>query len=354
MTQRKHRRVVVCEDSRTYAAALSRALRHDGDIEIVGVFASAEETLAALSRLRPDLLTVDLELPGMSGLELVEHVMSAAPLPILVLSSHAGADTAAAVLAAGALDAVQKQDLDLLDPAGSGAVTLRRRVRILAGARVIKHPRAQLRVTAAGGAAGSGAGGGIARVASAIGVVASTGGPPALSTLLGGLPARFPVPVLVVQHIAHGFTEGLAQWLDQTVPLPVHLAVDGQRLGPGVWVAPEGAHLTVAPGGRLALDRRTLAGPHRPSGDMLLTSMAEALGRTAAGVVLTGMGRDGALGLGRIARAGGFTLAQDEATSAVYGMPRAAAEAGAAAVLPLGEIAKRLLALRPAEEGRRP
>lgn len=350
MTHRKHRRVVVCEDSRTYAAALSRALRHDGDVEIVGVFASAEETLAALPRLQPDLLTVDLELPGMSGLELVEHVMSASPLPILVLSSHASTDTAAAVLAAGALDAVQKQDLDLLDPAGPGAVALRRRVRILAGARVIKHPRAQLRVTAAGAAAG--AGGGIARTAAAIGVIASTGGPPALSTLLGGLPARFPVPVLVVQHIAHGFTEGLAQWLDQTVPLPVRLAADGQRLAPGVWVAPEGAHLTVAPGGRLVLDRRTLAGPHRPSGDVLLTSMAETLGRSAAGVVLTGMGRDGALGLGRIARAGGFTLAQDEATSAVYGMPRAAAEAGAAVVLPLGDIAKRLLALRPAEEVR--
>lgn len=343
MTHRPHRKIVVCEDSRTFAAALSRALRHDGDLEVVGVFATAEEAIAALPRLQPDLLTMDLELPGMSGLEAVEHVMSASPLPILVLSSHVGSDGAAAVLAAGALDAVRKQDLNLLDPEGPGAVALRRRVRILAGARVIKHPRAQLRARPVTGS--------ISRVAGAIGVVASTGGPPALSTLLGGLPARFAIPVVVVQHIANGFTEGLAQWLDQTVPLPVRLATDGQRLGPGVWVAPEGAHLVVLPGGRITLDRRTLAGPHRPSGDILLTSLAESLGREAAGVVLTGMGRDGAAGLGRIARAGGLTIAQDEATSAVYGMPRAAVEAGAEAVLPIGSIAPRLVGLRPAGEG---
>ena len=340
---RPHRRIVLCEDSRTYAAALSRALREDGDLEVVGVFSTAEEAIEALPRLQPDLLTVDLHLPGMSGLEAVEHVMGAHPLPILVLSSHVGTDGAAAVLAAGALDALQKQDIDLLDPLGPGAVALRRRVRVLAGARVIKHPRAQLRMPAANG-------GGITRTASAIGVISSTGGPPALSTLLGALPAPFRVPVLVVQHIAHGFTAGLVQWLDQTVPLPVHLAVDGQRLEPGIWVAPEGAHLTVLPGGRLALDRKTLAGPHRPSGDMLLTSLAEALGHNAAGVVLTGMGRDGALGLGRIARSGGLTVAQDEATSAVYGMPRAAREAGAELVLPLPDIARRLLALRPTGE----
>ena len=115
MTSRPHRRIVVCEDSRTYAAALTRALRQDGDLEVVAVFATAEEAMAALPRLQPDLLTVDLQLPGMSGLELVEHVMSAQPLPILVLSAHVGIDGAAAVIAAGALDAVQKQDLDLLD-----------------------------------------------------------------------------------------------------------------------------------------------------------------------------------------------------------------------------------------------
>lgn len=343
MTARKHRRIVVCEDSRTYAAALSRALRHDGDLEVVGVFPTAEEAIGALARLKPDLLTMDIELPGMSGLEAVEHVMGAWPLPILVLSSHVGGERAAAMLAAGALDALRKDELDLLDPQGADAVALRRRVRVLAGARVIKHPRAQLRSSAAVAGTSS-------RTAAAIGVIASTGGPPALATLLGALPARFAVPILVVQHIAHGFTDGLARWLDQTVSLPVALASDGQRLGPGIWVAPEGAHLVVRSDSRLALDTRSSAGAHRPSGDILLTSLAESLGRLAAGVVLTGMGRDGALGLGRIARAGGLTIAQDEPTSAVYGMPRAAAEAGAEAVLPLRDIAGRLLALRPAGE----
>ena len=130
MTARKHRRIVVCEDSRTYAAALSRALRHDGDLEVVAVFPSAEEAIEALPRLQPDLLTMDLELPGMSGLEAVEHVMSLRPLPILVLSAHVGVERAAAVIAAGALDAVRKDELDLIDPKGPHAVALRRRVRV--------------------------------------------------------------------------------------------------------------------------------------------------------------------------------------------------------------------------------
>lgn len=326
-----------------YAAVLSRALQHDGDLEVVGVFQSAEEAIAALPRLKPDLVTMDIELPGMSGFEAVEHMMSVCPLPILVLSSYVNVEIAAVTLAAGALDAVRKDELDLLDPKGADAVALRRRVRVLAGARVIKHPRAHLRGAVA--TAGS-----ITRFAAAIGVVASTGGPPALSAVLGALPAHFTIPLLVVQHIARGFTDGLARWLDQTVPLPVAVATDGQRLAPGILIAPEDAHLVVLPGGRLALDRHTPVSGHRPSGDVLLTSMAEALGRLATGVVLTGMGRDGALGLGRIARVGGLAIAQDEATSAVYGMPRAAAEAGAEVVLPLGDVAGRLLALRPPKE----
>ncbi len=333
-------RVVVCEDSRTYAAALRRTLEHGGDIDVVGSFTSAEAAIEALPRLEPDLVTMDLELPGMSGLEAVEQIMSMRPLPILVLSSHVGPTTpnAAAALAAGALDAVAKDDLDLLNPGGLAAAALRRRVKLLSRARVIRHPRARLNARKPRGAD--------TRTIAAVGICTSTGGPPALATLLAGLPRSYRIPVLVVQHISPGFTEGLARWLDGAVPLPVSLAADGARLGPGVWIAPEGAHLVVQ-GGRLALDRTTQGGHHRPSGDALLLSLAKTFGSRAAAVVLTGMGKDGAEGARAVRAAGGLVIAQDEATSAVYGMSKAVADGGADWVLPLEEIAPRLRALSP-------
>jgi two-component system chemotaxis response regulator CheB len=179
---------------------------------------------------------------------------------------------------------------------------------------------------------------------SVIGICASTGGPHALATLLSGIPASFSVPILVVQHIGVGFTEGLARWLDTTVPLPVRLALDGTRALPGVNIAPDGADLTLSPMGVLQLDRTMPSGLHRPSGDVLLRSIAQQAQSAAVAVVLTGMGRDGADGVAAVRAAGGLTIAQDEATSAVYGMPHEAAKRGAAQILPIGEIAAALIA----------
>jgi two-component system chemotaxis response regulator CheB len=339
-------RVLVCEDSSTYAAALLRLLQQDKTIEVVSVCSTAEATIAALPGVAPDLVTMDIELPGMSGLEAVEQIMSTSPLPILVISSFAGRGSvkAAAALAAGALEAVAKDDLDLRDPTAEAAVAFRRRIQVLAGARVIKHPRAQLRQPGLAAAIPIRSG-----AVAAIGIVASTGGPQALSTVLAGLPADFSVPLLVVQHIAVGFTAGLAVWLDGTVPLHVQLVVAGDPLGPGVWIAPDGAHLFVHSDGNLMLDRHTEAGPHRPSGDVLLRSLADRAGAGAVAVILSGMGTDGAEGVAAIRAAGGVTIAQDEESSAIYGMPRAAVEHGAELVLPITEIAPALLELVRAE-----
>jgi two-component system chemotaxis response regulator CheB len=335
-------RVLVCEDSSTYAAALRRLLQQDKTIEVVSICTSAEAAIAALPGVAPDLVTMDIELPGMSGLEAVEQIMSTYPVPILVISSFTGRGRAqaAAALAAGALEAVGKEDLSLRAPGSEAAVAFRRRVQILAGAQVIKHPRAQLRQPGAGTVLPL-----KHRPVAAIGVVASTGGPQALLTVLSGLPADFRVPLLVVQHIAAGFTAGLAVWLDGAVPLRVGLASPGSSLEPGVWIAPEGAHLFVRPDGSLMLDRHTEAGAHRPSGDVLLRSIADWAGSAAVGVILSGMGSDGAGGVDAIRSAGGVTIAQDEESSAIYGMPRAAAEHGADLVLPIAEIAPALLEL---------
>jgi two-component system chemotaxis response regulator CheB len=338
-------RVLICEDSRTYATALARALEHDSEIGVVGVCPTAEDAIEALPRLQPDLLTMDLELPGMSGLQAVEEIMSARPVPILVISSHIDSQSSAlvaAALAAGALDALPKDDLDLGDAGGVAGTALRRRVKLLSAARVLHHPRVRLTNRRPPARADG-------RTARVIGICASTGGPHVLLTVLRQLPATYSIPILVVQHIAAGFTEGFARWLDGEIKLPLAIARGGERLAPGVWIAREGSHLVVGKDRRLTLDRDTHAQPHRPSGDVLLRSIAEVMGPESVGIVLTGMGRDGAEGLAAIQAAGGLTIAQDEASSAVYGMPRAAADS-AELILPYPAIGARIAALRLAKD----
>jgi two-component system, chemotaxis family, protein-glutamate methylesterase/glutaminase len=337
-------RVLICDDSRAYASALARVVGHGEELEVVGVSKSAEEVLTAIPEVEPDLVTMDLELPGISGLEAVEQIMNLHPVPILVLSSHVGprSETAAAALAAGALEALGKDQLDLRDPESAAAAALRRRLVLLSGAQVIRHPRAGL----------NGRRGTPSRAprrgARAIGICASTGGPHALAAVLGLLPAAFAVPVLVVQHMSAGFTEGLVRWLDGAVAPPVGLAVPGAPVASGVWIAPEGAHLVVDDADHFAFSRRPHA-IHCPSADVLLESLADRYGRDAVAVVLTGMGRDGADGARAIRQAGGLTIAQDEASAAVFGMPRAAAALGIELILPLDQIGAQLGSLEVAE-----
>ena len=178
-----------------------------------------------------------------------------------------------------------------------------------------------------------------------IGICASTGGPRALTDVLGQLPADYSIPILVVQHMTPGFLDQMVSWLGKHLALPVGLAQDGQQLSPGVWFAPDGTHLKLEATRRLRLDADTTAGNHRPSGDVLFSSLARVAGAKAVAVVLTGMGCDGAEGLAAIAAAGGRTIAQDEQSSGVYGMPRAAVECGAKTVLAPEAIGDELAAL---------
>jgi two-component system chemotaxis response regulator CheB len=335
-------RILVCEDSAVYATALIRLLEFDGDIKVSAVCTTAAEAIAALPRVRPDLVTMDLELPDMNGLTAVEDIMSSAPLPVLVLSGLIGTDGGkpAAALALGALDAIAKDDIGIRDPAGPLAVAFRRRVRILCRASVIRHLRAELKARPDAGELG--------RPTSVIGICASTGGPQVLMRVLSGLPADYSIPVLVVQHIGAGFTDGLADWLDQVVELPVAVARDGARAQPGVWIAPSGAHLRLTGTGLLFLDRRDTDGPHCPSGDALLASIAAAAGRTGVALVLSGMGSDGAAGAAAVRRRGGLAIAQDQSSSAVFGMPQAAVDLGVELVLSPAEMVTTLLGLAPA------
>jgi two-component system chemotaxis response regulator CheB len=323
-------RVAVCEDSPSYALALTRLLEADGGLRVVGTYGSGEELLEALPSLDADLVTMDLDLPGMDGVTATERVMAAGPLPIVVVSGHTarGGRRAAAALAAGAVDVVHKQDLSLADTHGPVGESLRRRLRSVGrvgmGA-AAAGPPPRTPPTLQGRSAPPLRTTGI----QVVGVAASTGGPAALRALLLALPAEPALPLLVVQHMTPGFTAGLVGWLGEVVAVPVRLAEEGALATPAVWVAPDGAHLVVDRRLRLHLDAATDAGRHRPAADVLFASMARELGPAALAVVLTGMGRDGAVGVEALVRAGGQAIAQDETDAVLAGMPHAAVEAGA-------------------------
>jgi two-component system chemotaxis response regulator CheB len=335
------RRVLICEDSRAYALALSRFLESKDEFEVVGIAASGEQAITDVERLRPDLLTLDMQLPGIDGLGVVRRLMAASPLPIVVLSAHVakGSERAAEALAAGALDVVPKDSLRLDNIDDVWAQAMRSRLRRLASIRVAR-PSSGRAPPARRAATGP------AHVARVVGIGASTGGPPVLETVLGALQKDFSVPVIVVQHMAPGFIEGLARWLDHKLHIAVRVAREGERAGPGVWFAPDDAHLVLTQSMRFGLDRETKAA-HCPSVDSLLTSLAESFGNEAVGVVLTGMGNDGAAGATAIRRAGGLVIVQDQDSSVVYGMPRAAAQDGAELMLSPAEIGDALDAMQP-------
>lgn len=328
-------RVLVVEDSRVQRAHLVRMLAADGDIEVVGEAEDASDAIASAASLRPDVITLDLQIPGGGGQHVIEQVMAHSPAPILVLSgSIAGRDAAAAVdaLVAGAVDVLPKPKR--WDP--DVERTVRDRVRMLRGVTVLRHPRGSRGARPVLTARRSGA------AVPVVAIAASTGGPNALAEVLAGVGA-LPAAVLVVQHLHPDFVDGLVTWMARVSSMPVELARDGEPLRAGVvLVAPGGVHLKVGGDDRVVLDPLP-ATLHRPSADALFASL-DARRRAIVAVVLTGMGDDGAEGLLQLRRAGATTIAQDESTSAVFGMPRAAARVGgAASVLPLDRIARAIV-----------
>jgi two-component system chemotaxis response regulator CheB len=320
--------VVVVDDSRLMRELIRRALEAEGDLEVVATAADVAEGRRAIRETDPDAVTLDVEMPGMNGLEFLEKIMTLRPTPVVMVSSltAAGAETTLAALQIGAVDAVRKPDGG--DPMGAFGRELRDKVRLAAGARVRRRPVA----AAAAGPPASRAGGRWLRGLVAIG--ASTGGVGALAELLAGLPPDLP-PVAIAQHMPQGYTERFARRLREELRRDVAEARDGETLGPGmVRIAPGARHLEVqARGGRFVtrLGGSDPVSGHRPSVDVLFGSAATAAGPGAVGVILTGMGRDGAAGLRAMRASGAATLGQSARTCVVYGMPRAARELGAVA-----------------------
>ena len=332
-------RVLVAEDSPIWEAAWREALCDRADIDVLDIVGDGESAVAAVRHMKPDVLLLDLHLPKLRGLDAIAQIMSQSPTPILCTTSDPGQELAFAALARGALDLTPKPAR--LPISQSFAESLRRRLEQLAKVPVIRlvAPRKDRERAARARS----------QRAAIIGVAASTGGPAALRSLVSSLSDESP-PLVAVQHMAADFLETFTRWLSQTTEREVALASHGELLRTGmVRLAPDGVHLTVDSAGRTRLLRPAPDDPcrHVPSGDQLLSSLAESFGSQAVGVVLTGMGEDGAAGLGAMQRAGARTLAQDQESSVVYGMPCAAYESGAAQeVRSLDELAQVLSSLR--------
>lgn len=330
-------RVLVVDDSPLIRDIITMILQEDPEIEVVGQAENGKVAIELVDALRPDLVTMDIMMPVMDGLTAIQHIMAYQPTPILVVTSSSEAEVAYKAISSGALEVMQKPDMSLGPAEWEGFV---QRIKLLSKVKVITHVRgrgaASTQVLPVLGPAAVQAGGQDRILA----VGASTGGPAALAKLLAGLPADLTVGVVIVQHIADGFVPGLVNWLKTVTLLDVKVANDGEHINPGtVYIAPTGAHTVVTGGGRLGLLHSPPVDNQRPAVDVLFESVQQHYGRQAIAVLLTGMGRDGARGLKAIRDAGGKTIAQDEASCVVYGMPRAAAELGAAEqVLPLAEI----------------
>lgn len=353
--------VVVVDDSAVQRRFARSAIEADGAMVVVGEARNGRDAVALVERLRPQAVLMDLHLPVMNGIEAIERIMAVRPTPIIVYSAFVDGEdreNAAAALAAGAVDVVEKPGADHPGGLDDYAASLRRRLRVAGRVKVITHPRARL----GGGPPTTLSTRGLDRHGRAevgtlaqapvcsldltprpvrvVAIGASTGGPQALSLILADLPADYAAAVVVVQHMADGFIEGLAGWLDDLCALPVAVGVSGRRLLPGsVTIAPSGRNLIVHEHLRITTHEPPPSQYHVPGIDATLMSVADTVGAEAVGVLLTGMGRDGAAGMKCLRDGGAFTIAQDEQTSAVYGMPAAAVAIDAADVqLPLENI----------------
>lgn len=336
-------RALVVEDSQVVKELLVHILSADPGIQVIDTAGNGEEAIEAVRRNKPDIITMDVHMPKMDGFEATRVIMETNPVPIIIVTGSASMiemETSFHAIEAGALTVIQK-------PHGIGhpdyerhAAELTRTVRLMSEVKVVRRwpqrpgreegvyrgaplqmPPAEIKVVAIG---------------------ASTGGPPVIQKILSELPKGFPLPVLIVQHMAAGFIQGFAEWLSQTSPLPVHVAVNGSRILPGhVYLAPEGIQMKVDTNGRLACVDDTPENGLRPSVSYLFRSVADVFGKNAVGVLLTGMGKDGADELKLMKEKGAFTIAQDEESSVVFGMPGEAVKLNAARyVLPPERIAE--------------
>jgi two-component system chemotaxis response regulator CheB len=342
--------VLIVEDSPVSLALLAHILGADPDIRILGTAANGEDALDFLARKKPDVITMDVKMPKIDGYETTRRIMETQPVPIVIVTASHNRDAVVSTfkaLEAGALAVVGKPEGIGHPEHAEAARKLVEIVKLMSEVKVVRRYNRLRRTEPAEAQA-------VRRPAAApqveiIAIGVSTGGPPVLQTILSKLPKDLPVPVLITQHIAAGFLEGMTEWLRQTTGFKVLIAAQGESLRPGhAYLAPDGFHLGVDGAARFALSKAPPENGLRPAVGYMFRSVAEHYGGHAIGVLLTGMGRDGADDLKVLQEKGAVTIAQDKESSLVHGMPGEAIALGAADyVLPPDRIAALLASLVP-------
>lgn len=327
-------RLLVVEDSKTVQQALVEIFNADPDIQVVGTASDGEEAVNAVMTLKPDIITMDINMPAMDGFEATRAIMSTCPVPIVIVTSKMNPKDSATifqVMKAGALSVTAKPAAPGHPDHEESVRELLRTVKLMSEIKVVRRvfptdireaapytPRLPTPAVLA------------ARI-SIVAIGASTGGPPLLQSILSSLPTDFRVPVLIVQHMAKGFTENFVNWLNQTSRIPVELADDGMPMFPGhAYVAPDGFQMGVGPDNRLRLAKGDPENGQCPSVSSLFRSVSKVYGNHAVGVLLTGMGKDGAEELKLLRNKGGVTIVQNRESCIVFGMPGEAIRINAA------------------------
>lgn len=346
MQQERRIKVLVVEDSMTARTLLVRILNDDPRLQVIGTATNGVEAISFVGERTPDVIVMDVHMPEMDGFEATRHIMETRPVPIVICSATANlndAVTSFRLMEAGAVACVEKpcasQDADFVSQSAHlcRTVTLMSEVKVVRRWARREHQPAKIPT--------------VPKIniskPQIVGIGASTGGPPVLQTILAGLPKDFPLAVVIVQHIAPGFLGGLVEWLNQTTGMKIHVAGYGTQAIPGhAYLAPDDFHLVVRENGMLVLNKAAPDNGLRPAVNYLFHSLAETYAEHVIGVLLTGMGKDGAQGLKKIREGGATTIVQDRETSVVHGMPGEAIALGAAShVLPADRIATAITGL---------
>jgi two-component system chemotaxis response regulator CheB len=342
-------RILIVEDTLVARELLVSILQSVPGLQVVGTARNGVEGVRLAKRLKPDVITMDIHMPEMDGFEATRQIMAETPRPVVMISASLNKDERHLTfnaLQAGALSVLEKPTID--DPPEVYDY-LATQLKLMAEVKVVRRwsdTKPRIRKPEPIPEPPTFKRNGKSKI-QLVAIASSTGGPGVLGTILKSLPADFPVPILIVQHITAGFAEGLATWLNQQTPLEVRLARHADELETGqVLIAPDNYHMRVNSMGLISLDKGAPEHGLRPAANRLFDSVARVYGATAIGVILTGMGSDGAEGLRTLRETGAHTIAQDQATSVVFGMPAVAIELGAAEqVLPTNKIAGSIMAL---------
>jgi len=339
-------RVLVVDDSPLMCKILTNIMNCDPQILVAAVANNGKEAVELVPRLKPDIITMDIDMPIMDGFEATKQIMADHPTPILIVSStvyKTGMEKVFKAISHGALDVIDKGELELVGDKKSGEALIAK-IKFLNGVRVIHQPLSDLAVERS-----------VVDLKAPrkkvsdkiVAIVASTGGPQALLEILKRLPEDFPCGLVIVQHITNGFLAGFVGWLAKECKIKVKIGEDSEEIRPGVaYIAPDNVQMRVEEGGKIRLSHEPAFGGHRPSGDVLLESVARAYGKGGVAAILTGMGRDGAMGMKAIKQLHGKTIAQNEKSCVVFGMPHAAVELNVIdKVLPLERIAEEIVGM---------